>query len=166
LIRAYARWRRQDPEALPLVVAGGKGWYYGQIFELVESLGLKTWVRFPGYVPQDVLPLWYNAATLFVYPSRFEGFGLPVLEAMACGAPVITSTASSLPEVAGHHDTARMVDPEDIETLAATMAEVARDADLRAMLRQNGLAQAANFRWEKTAQETVALYQKVMEKDP
>jgi glycosyltransferase involved in cell wall biosynthesis len=162
LIRAYACWRKRDSKVPPLVVAGGKGWYYNQIFELVETLGLAGSVYFPGYVPQETLPLWYNAASLFVYPSHFEGFGLPVLEAMACGVPVITSTASSLPEVAGNNDTARMVHPQDTELLAETMAEVVNDADLRATMIANGLIQAAKFNWEKTAQETVAIYKKVM----
>lgn len=162
LIRAYARWREKEATAPPLVVAGGKGWYYHQIFDLIETLHLKEAIHFPGYVPQEMLPLWYNAAALFVYPSFFEGFGLPVLEAMACGTPVITSAVSSLPEVVGHPETARLVDPEDIDSLAETMAEVMRHSDLRATISQNGLAQAAKFNWEKTAQETVAVYKKVM----
>jgi glycosyltransferase involved in cell wall biosynthesis len=162
LIRAYARWRQWDPTTPPLVVAGGKGWYYKQIFELVEAHHLAETIYFPGYIPQEQLPLWYNAASLFVYPSFFEGFGLPVLEAMACGTPVITSTRSSLPEVVGNHETARLVDPTDIETLAGTMAEVMGHDDLRATMVKQGLAQAAKFRWEKTAQETVAIYKKVM----
>jgi glycosyltransferase involved in cell wall biosynthesis len=162
LIRAYARWRERDPQAPPLVVAGGKGWYYRRIFQLVETLDLTSAVLFPGYVPQEALPLWYNAATLFVYPSYFEGFGLPVLEAMACGAPVITSTVSSLPEVAGAHDAARLVDPNDIELLAETLAGVMSQPDLRVRMRENGLAQAAKFKWEKTAQETVAVYRQVV----
>lgn len=162
LIRAYALWRAQDPQIPPLVLAGGKGWYYNQIFELVESLNLKDAVHFPGYVPQETLPLWYNAATLFVYPSHFEGFGLPVLEAMACGTPVITSTVSSLPEVAGTEGAARLVDPSQTETLAQSMAELIRRPDLRVEMRVRGLAQAARFSWQKTAQETVATYREVM----
>jgi glycosyltransferase involved in cell wall biosynthesis len=162
LIRAYARWREHDPKAPPLVVAGGKGWYYDQIFERVERLNLAGSVHFPGYIPQEQLPWWYNAATLFVYPSHFEGFGLPVLEAMACGVPVITSAASSLPEVAGHDDIARMVDPQDIEALAETMAEIMDQADLRAGMSQKGLAQAAKFSWAKAAQETVGIYRQAL----
>ena len=84
-----------------LVIAGGKGWFYETIFARAAELGLGDTVLFPGFVPADELPWWYRAAELFVYPSLFEGFGLPVLEAMACGTPTITSTASSLPEVAG-----------------------------------------------------------------
>lgn len=160
LIRAYASWRQRAPNAPPLVVAGGKGWYYGKIFELVESLNLAESVRFPGYIPQEMLPLWYNAASLFIYPSHFEGFGLPVLEAMACGTPVITSTVSSLPEVAGH--AARLVDPQDRQALSQAMAQVMSQPDLRAQMREQGLAQAAKFSWSKTAQQTVAIYGKVL----
>jgi glycosyltransferase involved in cell wall biosynthesis len=162
LIRAYALWRAQEPHAPPLILAGGKGWYYNQIFELVESLNLKEAVHFPGYIPQEFLPLWYNAATLFVYPSHFEGFGLPVLEAMACGTPVITSTVSSLPEVAGAEGAARLVDPGQPEALAQSLAELMNRPDLRAEMRVKGLARAACFSWEKTAQETVAVYREVM----
>ena len=162
LIRAYAHWRRRTPDAPPLVVAGGKGWYYHEIFELVEALSLTESVRFPGYVPQDELPLWYNAATLFVYPSHFEGFGLPVLEAMACGAPVITSTASSLPEVVGPDGAGFLVDPTDHAALAEAMDQIMTDPDLQAALSAQGQVRAAHFRWRKTAQETVGVYQKVL----
>ena len=162
LIRAYALWRERQPDAPPLVVAGGKGWYTNQIFELVEALNLTDSVRFPGYIPQHELTLWYNAATLFVYPSHFEGFGLPVLEAMACGTPVITSTASSLPEITGAEGIARLVNPVDDEALAAAMAEVMADADSRASMSQRGIRRAAEFTWEKTARETVAIYQNVL----
>jgi glycosyltransferase involved in cell wall biosynthesis len=129
----------------------------------VESLNLTETVRFPGYVPQERLPLWYNSATLFVYPSHFEGFGLPVLEAMACGTPVITSTESSLPEVTGPEGVARLVNPTDIDALAKAMAEVMVDAELQAAMSERGLARAAEFTWEKTAWETVRIYQKVLD---
>jgi glycosyltransferase involved in cell wall biosynthesis len=163
LIRAFARWREEDPAAPPLIVAGAKGWYYAKIFEQVEALNLTDSIRFPGYIPQDELPLWYNAASLFVYPSHFEGFGLPTLEAMACGTPVITSTVSSLPEVAGSDGTtARLVNPSDIGALARAMAELMSQPDQRASMSEKGKIRAAGFRWEKTARETVALYKRVL----
>ncbi len=158
LIRAYADWRKRDSSAPPLIIAGGKGWYYQQIFALVESLNLTDQIHFPGYVPAAELPLWYNAATLFVYPSHFEGFGLPVLEAMACGTPVITSNNSSLPEVAG--EAALLVDPTDSLALTEAFVRLMRQPDLRDSMRERGLIQAAQFRWDKTAQETVAVYKK------
>lgn len=162
LIRAYAHWQKQDPTAPPLVIAGGKGWYYSQIFEQVKALNLTDSIRFPGYVPQDELPLWYNAASVFVYPSHFEGFGLPVLEAMACGTPVITSTAASLPEVAGSGGAACLVDPLDTLALANSMRELVNRPDLRASMSAQGQARAAMFNWQKTAAQTVAVYQKVL----
>jgi glycosyltransferase involved in cell wall biosynthesis len=162
LIRAYAHWREREPKAPPLIIAGGKGWYYRHIFSLVESLNLTDYVRFADYVPQSELPLWYNAASLFVYPSHFEGFGLPVLEAMACGTPVITSKTSSLPEVGGRDGAARLVDPADTPALATAMSEVMAKADLRAAMSEQGVVRAAAFRWEKTAQETVEVYRQAI----
>lgn len=162
LLRAYAQWRAHDSQAWPLVLAGGKGWYYAEIFKLVEALNLTAWVRFPGYVPQDELPLWYNAASLFVYPSHFEGFGLPVLEAMACGTPVITSTAASLPEVIGRNGAGCLVDPQQPEALAETMARVINDEELRRSMAAEGLARARQFHWDKTAHETIEIYKNVL----
>ncbi len=163
LIKAYARWRKRNPKAPLLVVAGGKGWYYQEIFRLVKSLNLTDSVHFPGYVPQETLALWYNAATIFVYPSHFEGFGLPVLEAMACGTPVITSTASALPEVAGVDGTARLVAPANTNALADALAEVSNQRALREQMSQRGILRAAQFRWDKTARETVSVYKTVLE---
>ncbi len=163
LIRAYAHWRKYEQNAPPLILAGGKGWYYNKIFELVEALNLTESIRFPGYISPKELPLWYNAASLFVYPSHFEGFGLPVLEAMACGRPVITSSVSSLPEVAGADGSAaRLIDPTNTEALAGAMAQLMSQPDLRASMSERGLARAARFSWEKTATETVAVYKKVL----
>lgn len=160
LIRAYAELRRQDPAAPLLVIAGGAGWRYQRVLEVVESLGLQGAVIFPGFVPQAELPTWYSAAEVFVYPSLYEGFGLPPLEAMACGAPIITSTASSLPEVVG--DAGILVEPSDVTALAEAMRRVLADADLRADLRARGLARAAGFTWQRTAQATAAVYDRVL----
>lgn len=162
LIRAYAHWRQQESQAPPLVIAGGKGWYYQTIFELVEALDLAGSIYFPGYLPQAELPLWYNAADLLVYPSHFEGFGLPVLEAMACGTPVITSTAASLPEVAGA--AARLVEPEDTAALARALTDVMSRPDLRLDMRAQGLRQAARFSWDKSVRETVEIYGQVVDR--
>jgi glycosyltransferase involved in cell wall biosynthesis len=161
LIRAYARWRQAETSLPKLIVAGGKGWYYDRIFAAVESLGLTGDIIFPGYVEQEELPLWYNAADLFVYPSRFEGFGLPVLEAMACGVPVVTTNASSLPEVAG--DAALLVAPDDEGQLVEAMRCGLSDQTLRQEIRAKGLAQAARFSWEYTARRTLNSYHLAME---
>jgi len=160
LIRAYASWRQRAPNAPPLVVAGGKGWYYGKIFELVEALNLTESVRFPGYIPQEMLPLWYNAASLFVDPSHFEGFGLPVLEAMSAGLPVITSRTSALPEVAG--DAALFADPEETGEIRSAIERLLDDAELYGRLRDAGRERAAQFSWLKTAHQTLQVYRRLL----
>ncbi len=162
VIRAYAGWRTRDPTAPPLVIAGGKGWYYQEVFRLVEALGLTQYIHFPDYVPQADLPLWYNAASLLVYPSRFEGFGLPVLEAMACGTPVVTSNVSSLPEVAGN--AAVQVSPTDTHALSQAMETVFTDAGLAQSMREKGLQQAARFSWRKAAVQTARIYRQTLAK--
>jgi glycosyltransferase involved in cell wall biosynthesis len=161
LISAYAQWRRTSGEDVKLVIAGGKGWYYEKVFELVSRLGLTSEVLFTGFVPAEELPWFYRAAELFVYPSRCEGFGLPVLEAMACGTPTITSTASSLPEVAG--DAALLVDPDDTDALAAAIGRVMSEPALAARLREAGMRQAQRFSWPRAAAATAEVYRSVLE---
>ena len=154
LLRAYAQL---DPATRPpLIVGGGEGWLYEPIFTEAQALGVADDVRFAGYIDPVELPLWYSAATMFVYPSLYEGFGLPVLEAMACGSPVITSSTSALAEVAG--DAALLVDPEDVGSLSAALRRLGEDAELRATLRRRGLERAAAFSWERTARATVQVY--------
>ncbi len=157
LIQAYARLPKPRP---PLLLVGGKGWLYDEIFARVEALDLATEVHFVGYVPADELPWWYNAATLFVYPSLYEGFGLPPLEAMACGTPVITSTASSLPEVVGKAGLA--VSPADTEALATAMQRVLEDQDCWESMQSAGLLQARAFSWQRTAAQTVDSYRRAL----
>ncbi len=155
LLRAYSQTRTSL--GVPLIVAGGKGWLYEPIFKLVDELQLHEHVRFVDYVPREELGLWYNAATALVYPSLYEGFGLPPLEAMQCGTPVVTSNVSSMPEVVG--DAAITFNPTDVEALASALLEVITNAELRDELRRRGLAQATKFSWDRTAQGTVeALY--------
>jgi glycosyltransferase involved in cell wall biosynthesis len=121
---------------------------------------LEEEVFFPGYIPREELPLWYNAADIFVYPSLYEGFGLPVLEAMACGTPVVASNTSSLPEVVG--ESGLLVDPADAEGMAEAMRRVLSDRDLREALRTTGLARAKTFTWRRAAKETVAVYDRAL----
>jgi glycosyltransferase involved in cell wall biosynthesis len=161
LITAYARWRQGNPDVPTLVVAGAKGWYYEQVFQSVQALGLADDVLFPGYVAAQDLPLWYNAASLLIYPSRFEGFGLPLLEAMACGTPVICSNASSLPEVAG--DAAVLVAPDEDVQLCEAMARVWGDNALRQTMAERGLDRARSFTWERAARQTVQTYERALE---
>ena len=152
---------RQLPDSVdwPLYVVGARGWKESPIFQAVQELGIGQRVVFVGYVPPEELRYWYSAATLFVYPSLYEGFGLPVLEAMACGTPVVTSDRSSLPEVAG--EAAMLVDPTDAGALAAAIAELAADEHRRAMLAQAGQVRARTFTWERTARDTVEVYRTV-----
>jgi glycosyltransferase involved in cell wall biosynthesis len=157
LIEAYAQMRDLD---VRLVIVGGKGWLYEDVFASVERLGLSNEVLFAGYVPAEELPLWYNAADLFVFPSLHEGFGLPILEAMACGTPVVSSNAASLPEVIG--EAGLMVDPKDVEGLAAAMRQVSTDQNLREQLRERSLQQACRFSWEKAARQTIEVYQQAL----
>lgn len=159
LLRAYARLRGRGLD-WPLVLAGGKGWLYEDVFKAVEDLNLSDHVRFAGYVSFEEQPLWYGAATIFVYPSTYEGFGLPVLEAMACGTAVVTSTASSLPEAAG--DAGLLIDCRDEEALAGAIERLAGDEELRTDLARRGLAQAARFPWSRTAAETVRVYERAV----
>jgi glycosyltransferase involved in cell wall biosynthesis len=157
LVEAFARTRESH---VKLVLAGGKGWLYDELFDTVETLGLQEDVIFPGYVTSEELPLWYNAATVFCYPSVYEGFGFPVLEAQACGTPVLTSNISSLPEAAG--DGALLVDPYDVDALAAGLHRLLHDESLRHQLQESGLAHAGRFSWMDTARETARVYRRAL----
>lgn len=141
---------------LKLVVAGESGWGLTEIRKMVGSLGLQDRVVFAGSIEDEDLPDLYRGAHLFVYPSLYEGFGLPILEAMACGIPVITSNISSMPEVAG--DAAVLVDPRDPEGLASAMASVLTDEALREKLGQKGIARARGFSWDAVARKTLEVY--------
>jgi glycosyltransferase involved in cell wall biosynthesis len=160
LVQAYAALRRAVPDTPPLVIAGDKGWLWQPVFAEVAKQGLSDHVLFPGYVDPEELPWWYNAAELLVYPSLYEGFGLPPLEAMACGTPVVTSNASSLTEVVG--DAGLMIDPGDVTGLAEAMRQALRDPGLRESMRTKGLARAAPFSWLRAARETVAVYHRAV----
>jgi glycosyltransferase involved in cell wall biosynthesis len=143
-------------ERCALVVAGKVGWRTGPIFERLRKLGLNDRVRFIGFVPDDDLPALFNAASLVAMPSKYEGFGLPVLEAMACGTPAIASNTSSLPEVGG--DAALYAAPDDVAAWVESIRRVLGDASLRASLREKGLRQAARFRWDAAARQTADVY--------
>jgi glycosyltransferase involved in cell wall biosynthesis len=160
LLRAFAEVIAEAPQdELALVIAGGKGWGGEDYRATVDALKLRDHVHFAGFVEDHHLPALYRGALLFVYPSLYEGFGLPVLEAMACGTPVITSNRASLPEVAG--DAALLVDPTQPKALAAAMASILGDSGLRQAVRAKGLARARTFTWDAVAQETVAIYRAV-----
>lgn len=156
LLAAFAQLRAAQPD-LHLVLAGGRGWWFADLFKQVQTLGLGAVVHFPGYLPADELPLWYNAAAVFAYPSAYEGFGMPVTEALACGCPVVTTTASSLPEAGG--DAAYLVPPQDAPALAAALAQALLPDPAR---RQRGISHAARFTWAATAAQTAASYRRAL----
>ncbi|MBI3941529.1 MAG: glycosyltransferase family 4 protein [Chloroflexi bacterium] len=156
LLQAFHQLKQRGNVPHKLVLIGARGWLYQPIFATLESLALQNQVLFPGFVPPNELVAWYNAAEIFVYPSLYEGFGLPVLEAMACGTPVVCSDRSSLPEVAG--DAALQVDPTRPEALAEALGSLIRNAALRHHLAAKGLARAQYLTWDRSAQETVRAY--------
>ncbi|MFQ5399453.1 MAG: glycosyltransferase family 4 protein [Anaerolineae bacterium] len=158
LLEAFARLNVPD---LHLVMAGGKGWMTHQIFERASALNLEGRVHFTGYVADQELPFWYNAAAMLVFPSVYEGFGMPVVEAMACGTPVIASNASSVPEAAG--EAALLFDPQDVAGLADRMAAVLHDPGLATTMGEDGLEQAAQFSWEQAGAETAAVYRQALQ---
>jgi len=160
LIEAYDRVRRRPGLAAhELVVAGAAGWLNGDVAALVRRLGIETDVRFLGYVPAEDQPALYSGADVFAYPSLYEGFGIPVAEAMACGAPVLTSNVSSLPEVAG--GAALLVDPRETDAIADALVAVLSDDGLRASLRARGLERARAFSLERMGRETLQVYERV-----
>lgn len=159
LLRAFARVAADAPHTLVLV--GGMGWLPEPIEKTIHDLRLESRVKWLGYVPRHAdLALFYSAADAFVFPSFYEGFGLPVLEALACGCPVITSNVSSLPEVAG--DAAVYVDPNDDAGIAAKLLDVLTNEPLRQSLSARARTQAARFSWDACARETLACYRSLM----
>lgn len=157
LLEAYSQVARHS--RAPLIIGGGKGWLYGPVFQRLEALGLRDRVQFIGYIAEEDLPLWYAAATIFVFPSIYEGFGMPPLEAMSCGTPVVTSNSSSLPEVVGN--AGLMVPPTDADALAEAIMRLLDNEGLRREMRHRGLQQAQSFSWRTTAERTLAVYERV-----
>lgn len=155
VLRAFARLAKEIPHQLVLV--GGVGWNAEPIFKTIEELNLNSRVTHVGFVPTyEHLPLFYSAADAFVFPSHYEGFGLPVLEAMACGCPVVTANNSSLPEVAG--DAALYAAADDVDGLAQAIRKVLTDLSLSQRLRTRGIDRARTFSWRRCAETTLALY--------
>ena len=142
-----------------LVIAGRKGWFCEEIFARLARLGLESRVVFTGFVPDDDLPALYSLAEVFAYPSLYEGFGLPPLEAMACGVPVLSSNSSSLPEVVG--DAAILVAPEDVTGWKEALERLLARPELRASLRESGLRRASRFTWKAAALKTREIYREV-----
>ncbi len=161
LIRAFGAMRRQLNLCHALALVGARGWMYESLFRLVTELELHDHVYFVDFVHPSELPLWYNCADLFVYPSAYEGFGLPVLEAMACGVPAVTSASSGPQELAG--SACLTVEPGSQESLEVAIARGLQDTELREGMRQEGVRRARQFTWDETARATVRVYEQVVE---
>ena len=159
LIRAIASLRSQG-YAHNLVIAGGKGWLADEMYETIRTTQMENFVKLIGFAEDADLPALYSGATCFAFPSLYEGFGLPVLEAMACGTPVVTSNVSSLPEVAG--DAGLTVDPYDVEELTYALKRVIDDSELRISLINAGLVRAGQFTWGKSVSELMRIYSKLL----
>ncbi|HHT9147190.1 MAG TPA: glycosyltransferase family 4 protein, partial [Candidatus Wunengus sp. YC61] len=142
-----------------LVIVGKKGWLYADFFDTLHLLGLENSVIFTGYVPDEDLPGIYNLAEIFVYPSKYEGFGLPLLEAMSCGVPVIASNISSIPEVIGNAGI--LVRSDEPVEFARKIYELLTDKELRAKMSSKGFERIKFFSWEKVAKETLKVYERV-----
>ncbi|UCC86222.1 MAG: glycosyltransferase family 4 protein [Anaerolineales bacterium] len=159
LLQAYRKLLDDYKRPEKLVMAGSQGWLSDEVYDSVRTLNLDDHIRFLGRVPSEHLVYLYNAAHLLVHPSFYEGFGLPPLEAMTCGTPVIASNVSALPEVVG--DAATLIDPHDIDGLTVAMWRILTDEDLRASLIAKGLKRAKMFSWRRAAQETLDVYHQV-----
>ena len=158
LLRAYARLA--PSQRLPLILGGGIGWRGREVLAAIERLELSQSVRHVGFIPAADLPLWYNCAEAFLYPSLYEGFGLPLLEAMACGTPALASDSSSLPEVAG--EAGMRLPPDDSEAWASALSRIKADGAWRETASQRGLERAKRFTWARTAALTIDSYKQAL----
>lgn len=159
LVEAFAMLKRGGHFPFKLVLAGKTGWAIDGLFRKIEDLGIKGEIIFSGYVVPEDLPYLYNGAEIFVFPSLYEGFGLPVLEAMGCGIPVLTSKKSSLPEIT--RGAAILIDPMNVEEIAKGMRMLIENESLRNEMVVRGLQRVKDFSWRRTAEETLRLYREV-----
>lgn len=162
LVRAFEQAMNETGLPHDLVLAGPLGWRYEASLRAIATSPLRDRIHRPGFVAEEDLPAWYAGADLVVYPSLEEGFGFPVLEAMAAGTPVVSSSVSSIPEVAG--DAAELVSPKDTGAIARAMARILTDRQLAASMRERGLARAATFTWEDASEATVSVYREAAER--
>ena len=156
LLQAFAQLREKGRRGWSLVLVGQRGWHDDVVFETAEQLELGDAIRFLGYVSPETLVALYNLADIAAFPSMYEGFGLPVVEAMVCGVPVVTSARGSLAEVAG--DAAEFIDPLEVDSIADGIERLMTDREWHAELRARGLARATQFSWEQAARETLNVY--------
>ena len=160
LLQAFRKAKNNKKFRHKLVIVGKKGWLFSEIFETVKNLRLENDVVFAGFVPDEDLPGIYSGAEIFVFPSLYEGFGLPLLEAMSYGVPVLTSNSSSLPEVVG--DAGILVNPEDTDDIANGILRLVEDRSLRNQLKEKGLQQAQKFSLERMTKETLEVYEEII----
>ena len=159
LLLAYQKLPLEMSLRFPLVISGYQGWESEELHRLFDIGSQRGWIKYLGYTDQQSLSVLFSACRAFLFPSRYEGFGLPVLEAMAAGTPVITSNVSSLPEVAG--DAGLMVDPDDVDQLTQYISEIILNDSLRTELIDRGFLQNAKFSWVNCARETIKAYKLV-----
>lgn len=159
LLRLIEAFSKLENKNLELVLAGKPGWLFEEIYEAPKKFNVEGRVKFVGYVKDDQLPALYSGAEMFVFPSLFEGFGLPILEAMACGIPVLTSNISSMPEVSGRN--AVLVNPNKINEISRGIESLLKDKSLYKKLSDSGRKWASKFTWEETARETIKVFEKV-----
>jgi glycosyltransferase involved in cell wall biosynthesis len=162
LVRAFEEILRASPLRPQLVIAGRPGWLMDDLFAYIKNAGLDDRLRFTGYLSDEDLSALYSSCRAFIYPSLYEGFGLPPLEAMACGAPVITSRIPSITEVVSH--AAHLVEPTDTQALAQSIIKLLEDGRERERLRAAARERAAEFTWEKTAAQTFEIYRQALER--
>lgn len=156
VVKAYVDYKKSNPDGLPLVILDYDKELVYEMLTKLSAINLKAAFVFPGYIPSEDMPLLYNCCTLFLYPSLRESFGLPILEAMACGAPVITSDTSSMPEVAA--DAALFVDPFSSEDIALKMKQLSSDSGLMLKMKEKGIKRAAEFTWKSSAEQLLSVY--------
>ena len=157
ILQAYERLPAELRKQYPMIFSGYRGWEDTEVWQLVDRGTREGWIHYLGYVPEQDLPFLYSAAATFIYPSHYEGFGLPVLEAMSCGTPVVTSSTTSLPEVAG--DAALMTDPQDIVMLSQLIQRSFVDTEWRTEATRAGLSRSRNFSWQRCTEQTIDAYQ-------
>lgn len=160
LLQAYQRLPHDTRQHMPLVLAGGAGWLSDALHDEIERCSRQGWLQYLGFVPEADLPLLYAGARLFVYPSAYEGFGLPVLEAMASGTPVVAANVSTLPEIT--HGAAILTNPDDIEKFANDIERALYDCSWIASTKALGLKVASEYSWERCVQQTVSVYKKTL----
>jgi glycosyltransferase involved in cell wall biosynthesis len=156
LLQSFIHYRDKNPYGLPLVIVGGDGWHNSSLLNTIDDLQHKGWVKRLGYVPQADMPILFSGGKALLFPSTYEGFGLPVLEAMQSGLPVLTSKMSSMSEII--EDCGLLVDKDDVEGMTEGIVSLAENKDLTTRLSQKGIIRARFFSWEKCVRDTLAVY--------